>query len=312
MKISSIIPKVLIWSFRVVFRLTELTVPSLANRWVVRLWFTPFRAAGTAKGGTAMSSARVGRLPFARRHHTDSTGDHIVAYHWGKGPRILLVHGWGGSAAQLSDLVNPLVEAGFSVASFDAPAHGASPGRRTDPFEIGAALKAVEAEYGPFHGIVSHSMGAAVTGLALRDGVSIPAFTAIAPPASFETYPRQFALKTGISRRTLRFLLDYLKSRFGNLNEKFSFFSPQNLGIAPGLIILDRQDREVDFEEASTLAQDWPNTVVKVTDGLGHTRILRDAGVISTVVTYMLSTLQSAKSGSPKSHDSYGNFRAIG
>jgi len=32
--------------------------------------------------------------------------------HWGKGPTVMLVHGWSGRGAQLGELVEPLVAAG--------------------------------------------------------------------------------------------------------------------------------------------------------------------------------------------------------
>ena len=46
----------------------------------------------------------------------------------GAGPRILLVHGWGGHAARLRRYVRPLNAAGFRVVAFDAPGHGGSGG----------------------------------------------------------------------------------------------------------------------------------------------------------------------------------------
>jgi pimeloyl-ACP methyl ester carboxylesterase len=60
---------------------------------------------------------------------TENDVEEIAVYHWGKGGRrILLVHGWGGKAAQFFSFVGPLLDAGFEVIAFDAPAHGASSG----------------------------------------------------------------------------------------------------------------------------------------------------------------------------------------
>src|SRR5687767_3554179 len=48
-----------------------------------------------------------------------SQGEELHVWRFGVGPAILLVHGWGGSGAQLARFVEPLLEAGFSVLTFD-------------------------------------------------------------------------------------------------------------------------------------------------------------------------------------------------
>jgi alpha-beta hydrolase superfamily lysophospholipase len=58
-------------------------------------------------------------------------GERLATWSYGKGPTILLVHGWNGHAAQLRAFVSPLVDAGYRVVAFDQPAHGQSSGART-------------------------------------------------------------------------------------------------------------------------------------------------------------------------------------
>jgi len=89
-------------------------------------------------------AARVGaRLWFAiprPRVHEDArkflaTGDRfdarvkerrVAGWRWGNGPTVILLHGWGGYAGQLSAFVEPLVRSGYQVIAFDAPSHGES------------------------------------------------------------------------------------------------------------------------------------------------------------------------------------------
>jgi pimeloyl-ACP methyl ester carboxylesterase len=60
---------------------------------------------------------------------TENDVEEVAVYRWGKADRrILLVHGWGGKAAQFFSFVGPLLESGFEVIGFDAPAHGLSSG----------------------------------------------------------------------------------------------------------------------------------------------------------------------------------------
>jgi len=51
-------------------------------------------------------------------------GAALATWSWGKGPLVVLVHGWTGHAGRLTRYVPALVDAGFSVLAFDAPGHG--------------------------------------------------------------------------------------------------------------------------------------------------------------------------------------------
>src|SRR5262249_57381614 len=64
-----------------------------------------------------------GRLSWLRGDDGD-----LAVWHWGSGPRVLLVHGWGGHAGRLSAFVEPLLEAGFGVLPLRAPAPRVSEG----------------------------------------------------------------------------------------------------------------------------------------------------------------------------------------
>ena len=55
----------------------------------------------------------------------------------------------------------------------------------------------------------------------------------------------------------------------------------------PLLVMVDPGDREILFEEAVELAARWPNAVLKRAEGLGHLRILRDAGCVGEAVHFL-------------------------
>ncbi|HMI90586.1 MAG TPA: alpha/beta fold hydrolase, partial [Polyangiales bacterium] len=79
---------------------------------------------------------------------------------WGRGPAVLLVHGWNGHSGQLTELVAPLVAAGRRVVAFDQPAHGRSSGQRATLIDFAGAVRAVADAVGPLDAIVAHSLGA--------------------------------------------------------------------------------------------------------------------------------------------------------
>jgi hypothetical protein len=53
------------------------------------------------------------------------------------------------------------------------------------------------------------------------------------------------------------------------------------------LAIYDRDDTRVDHGDAERIAGLWPGCRIVKTEGLGHNRILQDAGVIEAVTGYL-------------------------
>src|SRR5262249_38625469 len=88
-------------------------------------------------------TAEVALLERAHARPLFAGGRRLAMGKGGRGPAVLLAHGWGGRGTQLGAFVDPLVTRGFSVVAFDAPGHGvAEPGLVTIP-EMTAALRAV-------------------------------------------------------------------------------------------------------------------------------------------------------------------------
>jgi pimeloyl-ACP methyl ester carboxylesterase len=56
---------------------------------------------------------------------------------------------------------------------------------------------------------------------------------------------------------------------------------------APALIIHDEDDAGVPWQQGARIARAWPGAQFLKTRGLGHGRILRDAGVIAKVVAFI-------------------------
>ena len=146
-----------IWLDRLGFRSADLIAPAVAGRFARDLWFAapPRMPAGPVpKGGRPFT---VRSLGGTIRGHVWTPTDDIA-------PVVYLVHGWGGRGTQFATHVQPLVEAGFRVVMFDAPAHGDSDrgphGHLTNGVEFGRALDAVFAKFGPAHAVVAHSLGA--------------------------------------------------------------------------------------------------------------------------------------------------------
>jgi pimeloyl-ACP methyl ester carboxylesterase len=209
----------------------------------------------------------------------------VVAWRWGVGPTVLLVHGWEGRGSQLGAFVEPLVAAGLSVFTFDAPAHGASAGSRLYLTDHADAIIDVAAAVGPLHAIVAHSFGAAATLLAhARGGVDAPRNVMISPNTLIQDSVKRFARLVALDDADRSGLEHNLAVNTGISLDGLRIDRLIGQRDAALLVIHDRDDREVHLAHGEALAAGWPQAALEVTEGLGHRRILRDPAVIARTV----------------------------
>jgi pimeloyl-ACP methyl ester carboxylesterase len=220
-----------------------------------------------------------GRLSWLR-----GPGGDLAVWHWGSGPRVLLVHGWGGHAGRLTAFVQPLLEAGFGVVAFDAPAHGISGGRLATLPDFTRSVELVAGVVAPV-ALVGHSMGAAACALAVRGGLSVRAVVLLAPPADPEVYTSRFARYLRLSACAADSMKERLERRYG---VKFpSLRLPAGPPGVPALVVHDRRDKRVPVRDGIAICRSWPKARLLLTSGLGHHRILRSPEVVRRSVRYL-------------------------
>jgi pimeloyl-ACP methyl ester carboxylesterase len=242
-----------------------------------------------------------------RRHHQPAwerriaeqgtrvrVGPQLAARSFGSGPLVLLLHGWEGRGLQLGRFVEPLVRAGFRVIAPDLPAHGTSPGTRTDLIECTEALRKVGRDLGPVAAVVAHSFGGAVTTLALERGLDAKAVVLIASPSSVDDVITRFGELTGVRGRGMRAFREGIERQTAVKLAEVEVFERVARLQVPALIVHDRDDREVPFDDAERLAGRWPGATLLATEGLGHRRILKDERVIEAAVTFVAERTNAA------------------
>jgi pimeloyl-ACP methyl ester carboxylesterase len=216
-------------------------------------------------------------------------GRTLSAWEWGEaGPRVLLVHGWEGRAAQLGAMVAPLAERGFRVVGVDLPAHGESPGTTTSFTEIAAAVEAtVDALGGPVHAIVAHSMGGAVTSWAARERALAKRYVMISPPRRLADFAGTVATHLGLDPATRAAFEARVGRRLGVPLASVTVEGNVEHQRAPLLVLHDEEDREVPIGAGETVARCWPGAHLHRTRGLGHRRILRDPAGVEAVLRFV-------------------------
>lgn len=270
---------------RLAFRSLDRVAPHLAARWATRIWCTLPTGAGRRRDERPRPGERSTlTLPDGRR---------VAVETWGFGPPVYLVHGWGGWRGQLGAFVEPLVAANRRVIALDAPSHGDSdPGTlgrgRATGTEFVEALSAAVGKHGKPDAVVAHSFGCAATAVALLDGLPATKVVMVAPSTELSGNIAVLGRLLGFGQRTRTAMMSRLRRLAGRPVADFDIVGlAQRAEVPPTLVVHDREDKEVAYDDGARLAATWPEAELASTEGLGHQRILRDPGVVEMVVDYV-------------------------
>jgi pimeloyl-ACP methyl ester carboxylesterase len=253
--------------------------PGQAERMAAWLFCHPHRA--PLRPREAVTLATGTRIPFR------AEGRDLAAWSWGEGPTVLLHHGWSGRAGQMSAFVEPLVERGYRVVAYDAPAHGASPGRTTGLPVLAAVLKQFGERNGGLHAVIAHSIGCAATMLAIEKGLCVDRAVLLAPPADMRVFIAVFAEHFAMDKRVREGMMRRIASWFGiDWAEMDVMHWARRM--RPSLLIFhDRNDEAVPWTHGRAVSQAWENARLVTTAGLGHRRIRLDHEVIVRAVGFI-------------------------
>lgn len=269
--------------------LAQRFAPTLAGRLAFQLFSTPLPLKWRGRSA-AVTKAAAG--PWAAEHW-ELMGLRLCTWrHQGRladagRPRVLLVHGWAGSAHQMRPLAEQLWNAGYEPLALDMPAHGHSQGWQTHMPQFVQALHAAAQRYGPLHAIVAHSLGAVAAGHAVASGLAAAKLVMIACSAPPRQVLSWFGATFGLGPAGLAALQARLE-RLGGV--RLEAFEPAWLGARltlPLLLVHDEQDRAAPLAHAQALQRALPAGRLLLTQGLGHRRILADAGVAAAVIAHL-------------------------
>lgn len=216
-------------------------------------------------------------------------GHQIRTYHWpGKGPKLLLVHGWEGQTGNFATFIPHLLEAGYDIHASDAPGHGLTESSDTSVFEFAHWIKAFIELKQPSH-VVSHSFGAVPVTYALSKlDHQVERYLMFTTPNSFEDRIRQVSGKMGLRESTILRLIDRLAALS---EEEMDDASVANWGtqsnIAEALILHDIDDQAIPIDQARGVVSTWKLPVLEELQGTGHFKILKDAKILTRALKFL-------------------------
>ena len=263
---------------RLALQLYGRMAPEKAGRLVNRMAFRPSRLAMPSRYEYLLDNADS----YTQLQHGART---IPVYSWGQGPVILGVHGWAGAGIQFGAWVNPLVEAGYRVVLFDAPAHGRAQGESTNLFEMAEVVARVAASVGRVHGVLAHSIGCIAAARAIADGLKPDYLVMLAPPVSLTAVMDNLGRQLGLSQNVLAVHLQLMEERFGkSVWEQLDLEALSRTLTQRGLMVIDDDDTSISPDESERVFNNWENANVLRTRGLGHHRLLWSPMVVDTVL----------------------------
>lgn len=255
------------------------TAPEFAVKAAEKLFFKARRAPRPAAEHELIERGQASRVPAG--------GGHLCAWSWGEGPTVLLVHGWEGRGAQLGAFVDPLVDAGFRVLAFDAPGHGDTPIERASLMDHADAVTRILDEVGGAHAIIGHSMGGSAAAVAMSRRQLAERFVFIAPPVDPRRFTETVSRTLGIRAPLMQALKERVEERYAVRFEELSVVTAASKVRGPLLVVHDKGDRDVPFEDGQAITEAWEGAHLLATEGLGHRRVLKDPEVVARVVSFL-------------------------
>ena len=262
----------------------EKTSPKLAKKLAIKLFFSP-RA----------TKQKLPDIPNLQQYwcdyvKTDGSASKCRVYTAGTGPTVLLVHGWEGSAWSMSAIAKQLLDKNLKVVLFDLPAHGLSPGKKTNILEVSNIIQTLTAKEDDLLAIISHSFGAVCSGHAIKSGIAPKHFISIGAPTSMEFIVESFCSTIGVSPNSKKELINYIDEILKVPYKTESLTHVAKQFKLDGLIIHDRNDRLVPYTQAKELLASWAGSKLFTTEKLGHNRTLISKDVINTIMEKLVPT----------------------
>ncbi len=217
----------------------------------------------------------------------------LKGYEWGKGDRtVLLVHGWESRGTAMRSFVPELLEAGFRVVTFDAPAHGNSQGTNLNLMQFAGAVRAIIQQTGGVHGIITHSFGGAATAFAmahLDTGIEVEKLVLIAVPASTQKVVRNAMRLMNMPPAAVERFRKILRQKVNNLSFEQTdlVHSLGKVKVGEVLVVHDKLDDSVPFESAEALFERHEHVSLLVTQGWGHFKLMKRREVTGRVTNFV-------------------------
>lgn len=207
-----------------------------------------------------------------------------------KDKRVLILHGFNSNSGNFHHFISPLIQKGYEVVAFDAPAHGHSGGKNITAIEYKNMICEAWKEYGPFNAFIAHSFGGLALTLALEE---LPhdestKVVLVAPATETTTAVDKFFEALGMNGKVKEEFFRIIEEKDGKPASWYSIRRAMKSIKASIYWLHDKYDGVTPIEDAMKVIDDkHPNIHFGMTKRLGHRHIYRNDHVVEKIVDFL-------------------------
>lgn len=202
---------------------------------------------------------------------------------------VLFVHGWNGSGNQFSLLFDLFRSQGYSIYIVQPKGYGLSSSSLSNP---GDFVRSIKVSLNHIDEIlvatIGHSMGAGALLHVAATQVDLGNIVSISAPSDFKKLLSDFCGKLSVSNRSRDFFYSCVEEVVKIKHAELHIENSVSYLNKPTLFIHDEGDRVVPIQNALSLHSRLPASELYLTNGLGHTRILKSKTVVRKIFDFCI------------------------
>jgi pimeloyl-ACP methyl ester carboxylesterase len=258
---------------------TSIISPKYASEKALNLFASPRKGRYTENQRKIIDSALFKELLYDNLK--------IATYRWaGNNKTILLAHGWESNASRWDYLLNGLLAQNYNIIALDAPAHGRSDGKQFNAILYSEFIRVVAQKFQP-NVLIGHSVGGMASVFCMHNHnlPSVNKMILLGAPAHYTGVFSRYKSMMGYNNRISNGLDNIVLERFGQPVDYFSAANFAKSIEAKGLIIHDKKDKIIPFEDAQLFDNRFKNSELITTSGFGHG--LKDASLTPEIINFI-------------------------
>lgn len=196
----------------------------------------------------------------------------VMTYRWkGKNKTILLAHGWESNAFRWKTLIGELQKRDHEVVALDAPAHGNSGSKYFNALLYSEFITVVSNKFNP-EAIIGHSVGGMSTVFSQFNNPQnqLKKLILLGSPAHFNGVLQRYVNMMGYNDEVHHTIKSIVYERYDHDTSYWSTAVFTKTINAEGLIIHDKTDPIIPYEDALLISSNFQNSELILTSGFGH------------------------------------------
>lgn len=261
--------------------------PYMAGKLAFNLFCTPYPKYKKTKAPAIFHQAKQIQISIPK-------GATIKGYEWtpvnANGKTVLICHGYASYFYKFEKYIQPLLNNGFRVIGFDAPAHGQSEGKYINVIIYKEAIEHIIQNCGPIDHFIGHSLGG-ITLAMIAEEMPNPLqhkFVLIAPATRTTTTLANYFNMMHFSEP----VKNAFYKELSKLTDKPITYFEADRAVAnykgPLLWVHDQGDRVCPYQDLVNFKEKASENIkFLITSGLGHNKVYKTSEIIAQIVAFL-------------------------